>query len=261
MSTETLMGILIKYGGAAAILIVGLIIIKLALYVERKALKKTSVDEALHTFIVNSSKVIYLVILTVMLLGKLDVNTSSLVTVLGACGAAVALALKDSLGNVAGGIIILINKPFLKGDTVEVNGVTGKVDSIDLLSTKLHTFDNKVVMVPNGTITTSILVNYSRENVRRVDCTFSVSYDSDINKAKEILANIAESCPDILRDKEAVVGVSSQGDSAVMIDYFVWCPTDKYWSVKYFMMENAKMAFDEAGIDIPFPQIDIHVVK
>lgn len=261
MSKDMIMDLFTKYGGTVLVLVVGLIVIKLLLGIERKALSKSTIDGALHVFIVNSSKVVYTLILLVMILSQLNVNTSSIVAVLGACGAAVALALKDSLGNVAGGIIILINKPFLKGDTVEVNGVTGKVDSIDLLTTKLYTFDNKVVMVPNGIITTSILVNYSRENVRRVDCTFAVSYDTDINKAKEILESISQSCPYILEDREPVVGVSSHGDHAVMIDYFVWCPTDKYFDVKYFMMENVKVAFDEAGINIPFPQIDVHVIK
>ncbi|HKM29096.1 MAG TPA: mechanosensitive ion channel family protein, partial [Anaerovoracaceae bacterium] len=159
------------------------------------------------------------------------------------------------------GIIILVNKPFKKGDTVEVSGTVGKVHSIDLLTTQLRTFDNKVVIIPNGTITTSILTNYSTEGVRRVDCQFSIAYESDISRAKEILATIAETMANVLNVPEPIIGIADYIDSAVVLDMKVWCETVKYYDVEYEVKENVKLAFDEAGITIPYPQMDVHVKK
>ena len=247
--------------GAVIIVAVGLLIIKVVIGLSRKALTKTTLDESIYAFILNVLKIAMYIILTVVLLGHLKVPTAPLVTVLGACGAAVALALKDSLGNIASGIIILANKPFIRGDVIEVAGITGIVQSIDLLVTTLKTFDNKVITIPNGTITASVLVNYSREEKRRVDLTFTVSYDSDIAKAKDVLLAVAQSSPDIYQEPAPFIGVASQGDSAVLFDLRVWCDTDKYYDVKYYLEEQVKLAFDEANISIPFPQMDVHVVK
>jgi len=183
------------------------------------------------------------------------------VTVIGACGAAVALALKDSLGNVAGGILILVNKPFGKGDFIDIAGTTGVVDKIDLLVTILKTPDNKVVSVPNGNISTSVLTNYSREELRRVDCVFGIGYEASIGKARETIANVADSCPLILKDPGKQIIVNSQGDSSVNMESRVWCKSSDYWDVKFFMEENLKIAFDEANITIPYPQMDVHIIK
>lgn len=259
--SEKTMELLINLGIAAATLIAGWIVIRIILRIEKKALEKTRLDEALYLFIQKSTKVILWIVLIVALLPRVGIDTKSILAILGAGGAAIALALKDSLGNVAGGIIILINKPFSKGDTIEINGTSGIVDSIDLLTTQLHTFDNKVVTIPNGTITTSILINYSREESRRVDCVFGISYDSDISRAKEILARVSADCPQAYGEPEPVIGVSSHGDNAVLLDLKVWCSTSDYFVVKYFLEEKVKLAFDEAGIEIPYPQIDIHMVK
>ncbi len=246
---------------ALIILLAGLIVIRLLMSFIKKALMKTSLDEALHKFILNTIKIILLIVLTITVLGYLNIPTSTFVAVLGACGAAVALALKDSLANVAGGILILINKPFGKGNYVSVNGTEGIVDSIDLLVTTLKTFDNKVVSVPNGLITTSVLVNYSKEEKRRVDCVFSISYDCSIGRAKDVIYAVIESNPDIIKDIEPIVAVASQGSSAINIDCKVWCSNEKYWDVKYSLEETVKTAFDENGISIPYPQVDVHLIK
>ncbi len=258
MSQHTL-ELLTKAGYAAVTLVIGWILITVILRIARKALQKSRLDEALHTFILNSAKAVLWVVVLITVLSQLEIDTKSLITVLGAGGAAIALALKDSLGNVAGGLIILINKPFSKGDTIEVQQTVGIVDSIDLLTTKLHTFDNKVVMIPNGTITTSILTNYSRENIRRVDCVFSISYEADIGKAKDILQNVSSCCPQVLAEPAKIIGVASHGENAVMLDLKVWCSTLDYFDVKYFLEENVKIAFDEAGIEIPYPKLDVHI--
>lgn len=257
-STITL---LFNIGNAVLTLILGWIAIRIVLRIEKKALEKSRLDEALHLFIIKGTKVILWIALAIAIAATLGIETTSFIAILGAGGAAIALALKDSLGNIAGGIIILINKPFSRGDTIEVAGTTGLVDSIDLLTTQLHTFDNKVVTIPNGTITMSVLTNYSREETRRVDCVFSISYEADILKAKEILLNVISCNPDILAEPAPIVGVASHGDNAVILDLKVWCSTESFFDVKYYLEENVKLAFDEAGIGIPYPQMDIHLVK
>ncbi|MFR1723729.1 mechanosensitive ion channel family protein [Emergencia timonensis] len=253
--------LLSNIGGAVITLILGWIAIKIILRIEKKALAKSRLDEALHLFILKGTKVVLWILVIIAILPNLGISTGSFVAVLGAAGAAIALALKDSLGNIAGGIIILINKPFSRGDTIEVAGTMGMVDSIDLLTTQLHTFDNKVVTIPNGTITMSVLINYSQEDTRRVDCVFSISYEADILKAKEILLNVISCNPDILGEPAPIVGVASHGDNAVILDLKVWCSTESFFDVKYYLEENVKLAFDEAGIGIPYPQMDIHLVK
>lgn len=257
------MDLLFTLGSVAAILIAGYIAIRFILRFEKKILEKSTLDESVYLFILRASKIALWVVLIIAVLSKLGMETASLVTVLGASGAAIALALKDSLGNVAGGILILINKPFIKGDTVELAGVTGVVDEIDLLTTQLHTFDNKIVTVPNGTITTSVLTNYSKEEIRRVDCQFSISYDADILHAKEVLVNVA-ACNDLImqdEERQPVIGVAEHGDSGILLDLKVWCSTSDYFDVKYYLEENVKIAFDEAGIDIPYQTMDVHIKK
>ena len=247
--------------GAAVILVIGVLLIKLIIYVTRKALAKSSLDAAIYTFILNAAKIILYLILIVVLLSQMKVPTAPLVTVLGAGGAAIALALKDSLGNIAGGLLILANKPFKKGDVIDAAGINGIVENIDLFVTTLKTYDNKVITIPNGNINTSVIVNYSKEAIRRVDCNFSVSYDSDIAKAKEVLKAVARSNPDVFQDPAPVIGVASHLDSAILLDLKVWCDTEKYYDVKYYLEEQVKLAFDEANISIPYPQMDVHVVK
>ena len=248
-------------GQVLVVFLIGVLAIKLVLHFEKKILQKSKLDESVHRFILKATKVALWVVLIIAILSKLGMETTSLITVLGAGGAAIALALKDSLGNVAGGILILINQPFCKGDTIELAGVTGVVDSIDLMTTHLHTADNKVVTVPNGTITTEIMINYSREETRRVDCQFSISYDADLLQAKELLYNVAICNEDILKDREPVIGVAEQGDSGILMDLKVWCSTADYFDVKYYLEENVKLAFDEAGIVIPYNTMDVHIIK
>lgn len=248
-------------GQAVLVLIIGFILIKIVLGIIRRALNKTTLDASLHRFIENSIKVILWIILLITILAVLGIHTATFITVLGAGGAAIALALKDSLGNIAGGIIILVTKPFKRGDYIDIIEVAGIVEEIDLLYTILKTFDNKVVSVPNGKITNAVMVNYSSEDTRRVDCKFGIGYDDDISKAKEILLAVAEVKPEIMKEPEPFVGVSGHGDNCVNIDFRVWCKTEEYWNVKYFLEENVKLAFDEAGISIPFPQLEIHYKK
>lgn len=253
---------LLEHGiSALVVLLAGLLLIKLILGIVKKTLEKTALDGAIHTFVVSALRIVLYIILVVVLLGVLEVPTTPLVTVLGAGGAAIALALKDSLGNIAGGMLLLINQPFKKGDEIDIAGNYGEVDGIDLFVTTLRTYDNKVITIPNGTINTSVIVNYSRRDSRRVDCKFGISYDSDLALAKSVLLRVAQSNPDIFEDPAPFIGVASHGDSAVILDLRVWCNTEKYYEVKYALTEQVKLAFDEADISIPYPQMDVHVVK
>jgi small conductance mechanosensitive channel len=258
--SEKTVALLFQWGEVLLTVLIGWILIKIFLHIERKTLEKTRLDGALHLFILRASKICLWLILIIAVAPKLGVSAASLVAVLGAGGAAIALALKDSLGNVAGGIIILMTKPFGRGDTIEVAGTCGVVDSIDLLTTQLHTFDNKAVTVPNGTITTSVVTNYSREEYRRVDCQFGIGYSADIGKAKEILREVARSSPLVMEAPAPLIGVAEHGDHAVLLDLKVWCQTADYFDVKYYLEEQVKLAFDQAGIDIPYHQVDIHMI-
>lgn len=246
---------------ALLILVIGMVVMKIVLHIVRKTLEKSTIDEVLYHFILKIAKIALWVVLLLLIMECFGFKASSLLTVLAAAGAAIALALKDSLANVAGGIMILINKPFSQDDYVDIGGATGKVKKIDLFVTHLHTYDNKVVTIPNGIVNTSVLTNYTKEDKRRVDCKFSVSYDSDIKVVKDILSGIAESNPMIMKEPAPVIGVSEHGDSSIIMDLLAWCNTDDYYTVKYYLEEEVKLAFDREGIEIPFPQMDVRICE
>lgn len=246
---------------AALILIIGAVIIRIIMKLVYKILDKSKVDEVLHTFFANCLKVLLWVVVFITALDSLGVSPTSLLTVLGAAGVAVALALKDSLGNFAGGILIILSKPFSKGDFIEDLSISGRVEKIDLLYTTLMTLDNKTITIPNGKLANSTIVNYSSEKCRRVDCTFTIGYKDNIAQAKEILRTVADSNPSIYQDPEPAIGVAGHGDNAIHLDMRVWCDTAEYWNVYYYLNEQVKLAFDVADISIPYPQVDVHVVR
>ena len=263
--TEKTWEALLQYGKdillALLVLVVGILLTKIILKVARKLLDKSSLDESVYKFLLNTLKYAAYVLIFIVVLTCLHVPTAPLVTVLGAGGAAIALAMKDSLGNVASGIIILINRPFIRGDFIETAGASGIVQGIDLMVTTLKTYDNKIIAVPNGAITSSVLVNHTKEETRRVDFKFTVGYDSDLSKVRDTLLAVAESCPDVFKTPQPFFGVAAHGDSAIEVEFKVWCETPRYWDVKYYLQEQVKIAFDEADINIPYPQMDIHMVK
>lgn len=256
---------LAAYGGsillAIGILIAGIIFIKCILKLTEKALKKSKLDEAAFKFVLSLVKYMLIILLVVIILSALKVPTGPLVAGLGACGAAVALALKDSLANLAAGIMILFKTPFKKGDLISVGGQDGVVQTIDLFTTTLKTADNRTVLVPNGTVSTSVLVNSSTEPIRRLDLTFSISYEADIEKTKEVLLNVAEANENVLLDPAPFSAVAGHADNAITMALNVWVETAFYLSVKFELLEAVKLALDEAGIKIPYPQMDVHMVK
>lgn len=241
--------------------IIGLIIIRIIVKITKKWLDRSGADPSVYAFVKNAVKIICIIVLVSMCLSILGIPMSTVVAVLGAAGAAIALALRDSLANIAGGLMIIITRPFSKDDLIDVGEVSGKVENIDLLLTTLKTYDNKTITIPNGLINTSILVNHSKESKRRVDCTFGIGYGNDIGRAKEILTEVCSACSAIIDDPAPIIGVANHGDSAVIMDVKAWCETEDYWDVKYFLEENVKNAFDEHGIDIPYPQLDVYIKK
>lgn len=253
--------LIVHVGVAVGILIAGFIIIKCILYVAAKALLRSRVDAVLHPFFLNTAKVVMWIVVLLTALNYLGIPPTAFLTVLGAAGVAIALALKDSLGNFAGGILIIITKPFSKGDLIELPQAAGTVQEIDLLYTTMTTADNKTITVPNGVLANSVITNYTRASMRRVDCTFTVDYQTDIAEAKEILLTVAQQNDKICTEPLPLVGVSEHRDSALALDLKVWCKTEDYWDVFYYLQENVKLAFDAVDIGIPFPQMEVRMKK
>ena len=241
------------------VLAVGYIVIRIVRRAVRKLLEKSAFDESSYVVISRAVNIILWILLSLTLLATAGVNTTPYVAVLASAGAAFALALQDSLSNVAGGIIILLQKPFVKGDEIEIENVSGIVDYIDLMDTRLHTFSNQMIKIPNSKVVNSILVNRTRNDVVRVDCKFSVSYDSDLAKVKELLNNIVEDGEVLLKDPKPVIGVSQYAESSIVWDMYVWARTEDRFKAKYYLGETVKSVFDANGIRIPFPHVDVTI--
>ena len=224
-----------------------------------KFLAKTSIDVGVAKFLSSAARTCMYAILIFMIVGQLGVNTASIVTVMGAAGLAISMSLQGSLANVAGGILILLMKPFRVGDYVMTSFGDGTVQAIGLVYTTITTVDNRVLTIPNGTLANSAVTDASMMPERRLDISVGISYDSDIRKAKEIMEEVYRSCPAMIVDKGINVHVSSLGDSAVVIEAFGWVPGSEFLSSKWYVTEEIKLRFDEGGIKIPYPQMDVHL--
>jgi small conductance mechanosensitive channel len=224
-----------------------------------KLLEKNKIDVTLVGFLEN---IIYYTLLIVVLIaaaGQLGINTTSFLTIIGAAGLAVGLALKDSLSNFASGVMLIMLRPFQVGDLVNAGGVLGKVEKITVFNTMLNTLDNQQVLVPNSLITTGVITNVNANPTRRVDLVMGISYDDDIPKAKEILNRIVKEEKLVLSDPAPKIAVSELGDSSVNFVVRPWVKPDDYWDVYFGLTEKIKIAFDNAGICIPYPQRDVHL--
>ncbi|MBU2880435.1 mechanosensitive ion channel [Psychrosphaera sp. B3R10] len=252
-------GIQLAY--AIAIFIVGKMIARAISGLLEKALKKKNVDKAVSGFLGSLVYALVLVAVVLMALSQIGVQTTSFIAILGAAGLAIGLALKDSLSNFASGVLIIILKPFKAGDFVEAAGVAGSIVKIEIFSTIFKTGDNKVVIVPNSTITGGAIVNYSREATRRVDMVIGVSYDADLKVTKKLLTDIVTSHEKVLADPAPTIAVAELADSSVNFVVRPWTNTADFWTVKFDLTEQIKIALDEAEIGIPYPQMDVHVHK
>jgi small conductance mechanosensitive channel len=246
---------------AIAIFIVGRIISKAIVKLLKRILQKTEMDKILINFIssiVNSALLLFIIIAA---LDQLGVDTTSLIALLGAAGLAIGLALQNSLQNFASGVMLIIFRPFKTGDFVDAGGTSGVVESITIFNTVMRTGDNCEVIVPNGAIYNGNIVNYSTRATRRIDMIFGIGYEDDIKKAKEIMHEIIDNDVRILKEPEPLIAVAELADSSVNFNVRPWVKTADYWSVKFDLTEKIKIAFDENGISIPYPQMDLHIDK
>lgn len=251
----------INIGIALAIFIVGRWVAKILLKVTRKLLVRTKMDEMLIDFILAIGNAILLLFIVIASLDQLGVNTTSLIALLGAAGLAVGLALQNSLQNFAAGVMLIIFRPFKAGDFVEAGGTAGVVESISIFSTIMRTGDNREVIVPNGSIYSGTITNVSARDTRRIDMVFGIGYDDDIKKAKEIMQKIMAEDERIHAEPAPLVAVAELADSSVNFNVRPWVNSGDYWAVKFDLNERIKIAFDENGISIPYPQMDVHLEK
>ncbi|BFP40085.1 mechanosensitive ion channel family protein [Flavobacteriaceae bacterium GF1] len=245
---------------AVIILIVGLWVIKFINKIVRKFFDRRDYDLALESFLQSFIKITLKVLLAVLVVTQLGVKTSSLIAMLGAAGLAIGLALQGSLANFAGGVLILLFKPFKVGDWISAQGVDGSVKEISIFNTKLNTFGNQIAIVPNGILANGNIVNYSAEPNRRENYKVGIGYGSNIKVAKEILLDICAQDDRILKDPAPEVYVDSLGDSSVNLTLRFWAPNDVFWPARFDLIEQSKLRFDEAGIEIPFPQRVVHQI-
>lgn len=246
---------------ALLIWFVGKRVIKVVLKLTKRALEKGKVDDGVQSFLMSLVRILLYGILIVILAGTVGIETGSIIALLGSAGLAIGLALQGSLSNFAGGVLILVLKPFRIGDYIVVNGMEGTVTGIDIFYTKLRTGDNRVVVLPNGNLSNSDLINVSQEPVRRVDLVASVDYGSDIKKVKQILFDIASGLEYSFEDEEHAIQVyvSSYEASSIDIGLRFWVNAGDYWTAKWKATEQLKEKFDAAGISIPFNQLDVMI--
>lgn len=256
---EIAIGYSISFVFALLIFFIGKWISKSVVKILGKALRKVGgVDETLVKFLEN---IVYYALLTVVIiaaLNKLGIATTSFLAILGAAGLAVGLALKDSLGNFASGVMIVIFKPFKVGDTVIAGGITGTVTEVSIFNTVFLTADNQKIIVPNSKITSSSITNVNAKDTRRIDIIVGISYEDNIKQAKEVLEKVVKENERVLKDKSVAIAVAELADSSVNISVNVWVKSSDYGSVKSELLEDIKVTFDEFGISIPYPKQDVY---
>lgn len=250
-----------KFAGAIVALIIGLWFIRVITNGLAKLMKARNVDDSLQPFLISLLNIALKTLLVVSVLSMLGIEMTSFVAILGAAGLAVGMALSGTLQNFAGGVMILIFKPFKVGDVITSQGYTGTVYEIQIFNTILKTPDNKHIIIPNGGLSTSSLVNFSKETTRRVDWTFGIGYGDDIDKAKSVLQQLIDDDQRIKNDPEPFIAVSELADSSVNFTVRVWVNAPDYWGVYFSMNENVYKTFGKEGLNIPYPQMDIHVSK
>lgn len=246
---------------AAAILVIGFIISNLIGKLVVKGMQAKGVDPSIHSFIRTIVTLILKFIFILSAFSTLGIDVNSFVTALGAAGVTAGIGLQSSISQLASGVQILVNHPFKSGDYIDVGTVSGKVHEIKIMYTVLITADNKRVIIPNSYITSNNIINYNAEDRRRLDLVFSVSYETDIAKAKQVILEVIQKNNLIFTDPEPVIAVKEHAASSVNLACLIWCPADDYWNVFYYMQEAVKLSFDENNISIPYGQLDIHIIK
>ena len=246
---------------ALLIFIIGKWVAKFLKNLVKKGMERGKVDPVLIGFLSNIVYYLLMIAVIITAIQKLGVQTTSFVAVLGAAGLAVGLALQGSLANFASGVLIILFRPFKIGDFVEAGGVTGVIDEIGILVTNMHTPDNKGIIVPNSQIMGGHIVNFNAHDIRRVDMVFGIGYGDDIDKARNIIADILDKDERVLKDPAPQIAVAELGDSSVNFFVRPWCKSADFWGVNLDTHETVKKRFDAEGVSIPFPQRDVHIIK
>ena len=241
--------------------VIGILIARMISNTLYKIMLKKQVDGIVASFTSNMTKYLILAFVVAAALSRVGIQTASLVAIIGAAGLAIGLALQGSLSNFAAGVLLIIFRPVKKGEFVEVSGVAGSVESVQIFTTVLITPDNKMVVVPNNNVLSGNIVNYTRTGQRRIDLVIGVGYSSDLKKTRAVIEQVLQSDERILKDPAWTIGVLALADSSVNFAVRPWAKSSDYWDVYFSLHENIKMALDEAGIEIPFPQRDVHLIQ
>ena len=244
---------------AIVVYFVGNFIIKRVLGLVGKGLEKKKVEITLHQFLLSILSTLLKAIQIIILASMLGIQTASFIAILGAAGLAIGLALQGSLANFAGGVLILLFRPFKNGDAIKAQGYVGSVEEIQIFNTILKTFDNQRIIIPNGLLSNGCVTNINVNGTRRVDMVFGIGYDDDIAKTKALLRTIIEADERVLKDQAVDIWVGEHGESSVNLFVRPWANAEDYWGIYFDMMEKVKIEFDKAGISIPFPQRDVHI--
>ena len=245
---------------AVLVLVLGIFVTKLVLWVLSKGLDKTRLDLTVTKFVSQVVKIVLYILLLTIILSILGIPSTSIITVIGTAGVAIGLALQDSLSNVAGGFLLMVNKPFKIGDYIIVNGTEGVVSQISILYTRLDSVSNQAIFIPNGQAVNATITNNSGNDFRRVDMTFSISYEADFAKAQAVISDILSRHEKVDTAHPFSVRMLEHGASAIVIAVRPWCRTEDYWDVFFDLNEQIRAAFIENNIEIPFNQLDVHVV-
>lgn len=256
---KAIVGMLPKVLFAVVVLIVGIIVTKLVLFGLSKGLGKSKLDLTVTKFTTQVVKIVLYTLLLTIVLSMLGIPATSVVTVIGTAGVAIGLALQNSLSNVAGGFLLMINKPFKIGDYIITNGVEGTVAQISILYTRLDSLTNQAIFIPNGMAVNATIVNNNTNDTRRLEMLFSISYDNDFGKAKELIENILNAHEGILHELPLLVVMKEHAASAIVILVRAWCKTDEYWDIYFDLNEKVRAAFIENDIEIPYDQLDVHI--
>ena len=251
----------IKFIVAVIIFIVGKSLSKMVSTGISKLMVSRGIDETVSSFVGSLIYGIAFALTIIIAIGHLGFNTTSLVAIIGAAGLAVGLALQGSLSNFASGVLLIMFRPFKAGDFVEVAGVSGVVEEVQIFSTVLKTGDNKTVIIPNGGITGGTITNYSTKPTRRIDLVIGVSYDANLSQTKDVLAKVVAADERVLDEPGVTIAVSELADSSVNLVVRPWVKSGDYWPTYFALTENIKVALDEAGIEIPYPHMSVHVNK
>jgi len=251
----------INMGLALLIFIAGRYVTKILVGITRKVLTNAGVESILVNFVSSIVNWLLLLIVIIAAISYLGINTNSLIALIGAAGLAIGLSLQDSLKNFAAGVMLITFRPFKEGEFVEAGGTAGTVEKITIFSSTFRTPDNKEVIIPNAAIYSGVITNYSAKDTRRIDMVFGISYGDDIKKAKELIEKVIQDETRVLKDPVPVVAVGELADSSVNFVVRPWVKTSDYWDVRFDITEKIKIAFDEYGISIPFPQMDVHMDK